>query len=164
MAKKLLLKHRMNLKPVRASDQAYAESSAMPADEMTTASGEINPSVDEPNDWTQLYEEGRELCHEGRYLEAVARYRQAEKLNPGFSGIPLHLGGTLYHAGRYNEAIATLQSARDRFPDDADILESLIVATEGLAEILRNTGNDTGANQLYKDTCILYRELLGRLL
>jgi tetratricopeptide (TPR) repeat protein len=77
-----------------------------------------------PDDPRAHFEFAGALDYQGRELEAVAPYRQAQSLGLSGSDLPrlyVQLGSTLRNVGEFNEALEFLQEGRTRFPDHAAI-------------------------------------------
>lgn len=83
-----------------------------------------------------------ELALRGRAIEAIAGYRQAIAIAPGFAKAHSNLGHLLYEQGRLEEAIAHLQRAIACAPQLAEPHNSL-------GNIMKRRGMMAGAAQLY---------------
>ncbi|HYD32436.1 MAG TPA: tetratricopeptide repeat protein [Azospirillaceae bacterium] len=79
---------------------------------------------------------GNRALGEGRLEEAVAAYRRAVAMRPGFAGALLNLGGALRGLGRLEEAGAALCDAIEAEPDFAEAHANLglLMQSVGLVE------------------------------
>ncbi len=74
-----------------------------------------DPSQVSPED---LYYAGVEALAEGHYEEAIARYREALQLDPGFLDALHGLAQACVHAERWDEGIHAAQELIRMAPDD----------------------------------------------
>ncbi len=95
-----------------------------------------------PGCWMAYNNLGVALMADGQTDEAIAHYRRAEELEPGFAGVHSNLGVALLRAGRIDEAIGELERAQQIGPGDVETHNNL-----GMA--LRRAGRLTEAIDQY---------------
>jgi tetratricopeptide (TPR) repeat protein len=89
-----------------------------------------------------------DLALRGRAIEAIAGYRQAIALTPGFAKAHTSLGNLLFEQGRLEEALAHLRRAISCAPQLAEPHNSL-------GNIMKRRGMMAGAAQLYAQAVAL---------
>jgi tetratricopeptide (TPR) repeat protein len=109
-----------------------------------------------PRCWMAYNNLGVALMAGGQTDEAIAQYRRAAEIEPGFAGVHSNLGAALLRQGRAGEAITELETAQRIEPGDVETHNNLGMALrrEGrLAEAIAQYGQalaikpgDFGAN------------------
>ncbi|WP_263634446.1 tetratricopeptide repeat protein [Geomonas subterranea] len=98
------------------------------------------PAADSMRQAERYNDEGCTLDGAGRHAEAIARYRQAVALCPGFAAPHYNMGNSLYILGRFAEAAGCYRHALAADP-------SLAQAWHNLALTLKEQGDFEGALQ-----------------
>ncbi|WP_068549103.1 tetratricopeptide repeat protein [Thermosulfidibacter takaii] len=75
----------------------------------------------------QLMEEATKAFREGRYGEAIQKYKLVLNLSPNSRKALLNLGVIYFQLGRYDMAEACFKRVLDKFPLDVDALNNLAV-------------------------------------
>jgi tetratricopeptide (TPR) repeat protein len=84
----------------------------------------------DPNNADAQYILGELARRDEKWDEAISRFSQAAKINPGFSAAYLGWGATLLNVKKYEEAISPLRSAERLAPGNPDIHHALATALE----------------------------------
>ncbi len=121
-----------------------------PAEE-TQVEIENDFSLSERKTWQELYQEGRELSHQGVYSEALIRFQMANQILSTSLDIPNHIGMTYFHLKKYDEAEETFRSLYDKFPDSMQVLDNLITTVQIRGEEFEENGHCECAMISYKE-------------
>jgi len=81
-----------------------------------------------PECWLAYNNLGLALMADGQTDEAIARYRRALEINPGFAGTHGNLGIALVKRGRTDEAVSEYRKALEIEPGDAETHNNLGIA------------------------------------
>jgi tetratricopeptide (TPR) repeat protein len=81
-------------------------------------------------DAVKAYNEGNDLYNAGKIEEAVAKWREAIRLNPDYAEAPYNLGVVLYEQGKIDQAITEFREAIRLKPDYAEALENLAITLD----------------------------------
>ena len=105
------------------------------------------------------YNRGVDLQEQGKLEEAVAEYRTAIRLNPGYAEAHVNLGHALFNQWKLEEAVAELRTAIRLQPDDADAHYNLGTALVAQGKFEEGTAEFREAIRLKPDFAYAHSNL-----
>ena len=161
MAGRLVLKIPKGSKPLKfkkrgtsghggiQTDQSKMADQGREEDEVEVAEAAEEEAEQPDSGWERHFNAGKVLESEGKYWEALAKFRRAEMLNSGNIEVMNHLAGALYMIGRCDEAQGIFRRILDQDPENIEVLVRL--------------ANTYESQQDYFSAMITYRQAVGVL-